>query len=87
MFQKFEIKDKEFQRFSWEWLRKVINLKMYNTFYQDFLKIFLKKVTREVTRLQLTISVDFIDFIVVTIGLHRGYIRLQFPKETFQVFY
>jgi hypothetical protein len=23
LFQKFEIKDKEFQRFSWEWLRRV----------------------------------------------------------------
>jgi hypothetical protein len=39
---------------------------------------------RGVTRLQLTISVDFINFVVVTIGLQLGYIRLQFPtRESF----
>mgnify|MGYP000692693360 FL=1 len=27
VFQKFEIKDKEFQRFSWEWLRRVDQFK------------------------------------------------------------
>ena len=67
MFQKFEIKDKEFQRFSWECYEEWINLKMYNTFNKIFLKIFLKKVTKR-GYTQLTISVDFIDFIVVTIG-------------------
>ena len=37
-FQKFEVKDKEFQRFSWEWLRRVDKFKNVQYFLPGFFK-------------------------------------------------